>query len=278
MDSLNEELQTFYDQAIALGTEYGGKLILAVLVLIIGLWIIGKFTKLVRNHSHKAVPDETLAKFLGNIVEIMLKVLLVISVASMVGIETTSFVAILGAAGLAVGLALQGSLSNFAGGVMILIFRPFKVGDYVEAQGVEGVIQDIGIFVTVFETFDKRILIIPNGPLANGNIINHTKSDIRAVEIPIGISYSDNIPNAKAAMEAVLKNDTRILQDQGNVVAVVDLGNSSVDFLVRAFVKTDDYWSLFFDIRPLLKDAVEAAGCTIPFPQRDIHLFQTSAD
>lgn len=278
MDSLNEELQTFYDQAIALGTEYGGKLILAVLVLIIGLWIIGKFTKLVRNHSHKAVPDETLAKFLGNIVEIMLKVLLVISVASMAGIETTSFVAILGAAGLAVGLALQGSLSNFAGGVMILIFRPFKVGDYVEAQGVEGVIQDIGIFVTVFETFDKRILIIPNGPLANGNIINHTKSDIRAVEIPIGISYSDNIPNAKAAMEAVLKNDTRILQDQGNVVAVVDLGNSSVDFLVRAFVKTDDYWSLFFDIRPLLKDAVEAAGCTIPFPQRDIHLFQTSAD
>lgn len=274
MENFDEKLAGFYDQAITLGAEYGGKLILALLVLLLGLWIIGKFTKLVRNHSHKAVPDETLAKFLSNIFEILLKVLLVISVASMVGIETTSFIAVLGAAGLAVGLALQGSLSNFAGGVMILIFRPFKVGDYVEAQSVEGIIQDIGIFVTVFETFDKRIVIVPNGPLANGNIINHTKSEIRAVEIPIGISYSDNIPNAKAAMEEVLKDDSRVLQDQGNVVAVVDLGNSSVDFLVRAFVNTDDYWSMFFDIRPMLKTAVEEAGCTIPFPQQDVHLFQ----
>lgn len=277
MDNINERLKGFYDQAIALGTEYGGKIILAILVLIIGLWIIGKLSKIVQKHSQKAIPDETLAKFLGNIFEILLKVLLIISVASMMGIETTSFVAVLGAAGLAVGLALQGSLSNFAGGVMILIFRPFKVGDYVEAQSVDGVIKDIGIFVTTFETFDKRIVIVPNGPLANGNIINHTKSEIRAVEIPIGISYSDNIADAKAAMEAVIKNDSRVLQSEGNVVAVVDLGTSSVDFLVRAFVNTGDYWSLFFDIRPMLKSAVEEAGCTIPFPQRDVHLFQESS-
>lgn len=277
MDNINETINNMYQQAAGIGVEYGGKLLSAILVLVIGIWVINKLTRLVSNQSQKALPDETLAKFLSNIFEVVLKVLLVISAASMVGIETTSFVAVLGAAGLAVGLALQGSLSNFAGGVMILIFRPFKVGDYVEAQGVEGVIQDIGIFVTTFETFDKRILIIPNGPLANGNIINHTKSDVRAVEIPIGIAYSDNIPDAKLALEAVLKNDERVLQDQDNVVAVVDLGSSSVDFLVRAFVKTEDYWSLFFDIRPLLKDAVEQAGCSIPFPQRDVHLFQESA-
>ena len=160
---------------------------------------------------------------------------------------------------------------------MILIFRPFKVGDYVGAQGLEGEVTDIGIFVTSLMTFDKRKLIVPNGPLANGNIINYTASEVRAVEISIGISYSDDIAKGKAAMEEVLKADPRVLQDEANVVAVVDLGSSSVDFLVRAFAKTDDYWSLFFDIRPALKAAVEDAGLTIPFPQRDIHMIQESA-
>jgi small conductance mechanosensitive channel len=280
MESLDIDIDvaSFYQQFITLATEYGGKVILSLLVLAVGLWIIGKLSDAVRHYSLKGLPDETLAKFLTNIFEVLLKVLLVISVASMVGIETTSFVAILGAAGLAVGLALQGSLSNFAGGVMILIFRPFKVEDYVEAQGLEGVVKDIGIFVTTLETFDKRILILPNGPLANGSIINHTASKIRAVEISIGISYSDDIAQGKAAMEAVLANDSRILQDQNNVVAVVDLGSSSVDFLVRGFVNTEDYWSLFFDIRPMLKAAIEDAGLSIPFPQRDVHLFQERAE
>ena len=278
MESLEQQAQTFYEKAVVMGTEYGAQLISAILVLIIGLWVIGKLSNAVRRYSIKGLPDETLAKFLTNIFEVILKVLLVISVASMIGIETTSFVAILGAAGLAVGLALQGSLSNFAGGVMVLIFRPFKVGDYVGAQGIEGVETDIGIFVTTFETFDKRILIIPNGPLANGNITNFTKSEVRAVEISIGVSYSDDIAKGKAAMEEVLKNDPRVLQEEGNVVAVVDLGTSSVDFLVRAFVKTDDYWAMFFDIRPALKSAIEAQGLTIPFPQRDVHLIQESAE
>ncbi|WP_133471763.1 mechanosensitive ion channel family protein [Paraglaciecola marina] len=277
MENLDEKLQVFYDKAIALGTEYGTQFILAILVLIIGLWIISKLSDVVRKYSIKGLPDETLAKFLTNIFEVILKVLLVISVASMVGIETTSFVAILGAAGLAVGLALQGSLSNFAGGVMILIFRPFQVGDYVGAQGLEGAVTDIGIFVTTFETFDKRIIIVPNGPLANGNITNYTKSSIRAVEISIGISYSDDIAKGKAAMEAVLKADPRVLQEEGNIVEVVDLGSSSVDFLVRAFAKTEDYWTLNFALRPALKAAVEAEGLTIPFPQRDVHMFQESA-
>ena len=278
MDEIQLEVESHIDRIVELVTIYGGQFVLALLVLVIGLWIISRMSDMVRNYSIKGLPDETLAKFLSNIFEVILKVLLVISVASMVGIETTSFVAILGAAGLAVGLALQGSLSNFAGGVMILIFRPFKVGDYVEAQGLEGEVIDIGIFVSTFKTFDKRTVIIPNGPLANGNIINHTASEVRAVEVAIGISYSDDIAKGKAAMEAVLKNDSRILQDQPNVVAVVDLGSSSVDFLVRGFVKTEDYWSFFFDSRPALKAAVEEAGLTIPFPQRDVHVFQESSD
>lgn len=276
MEDLKVNFENQFGRIWELVTIYGGRIVLALLVLVIGLWIIGRLSDMVRNYSIKGLPDETLAKFLANIFEVVLKVLLVISVASMVGIETTSFVAILGAAGLAVGLALQGSLSNFAGGVMILIFRPFKVGDYVEAQGLEGIVKDIGIFVTVFITFDKRTVIIPNGPLANDSIINHTASQVRAVEIPIGISYSDDIAKGKAAMEAVLKNDSRVLQDEDNVVAVVDLGSSSVDFMVRAFVKTEDYWSFFFDARPLLKGAVEEAGLTIPFPQRDVHMIQKS--
>ncbi len=265
-------LESQYENLINLITIYGGQILLAVVVLLIGLWLIKKINNFSRSTMIRHFPDETLAKFLSGALDILLKVLLIISVASMVGIETTSFIAVLGAAGLAVGLALQGSLSNFAGGVMILIFRPFKVTDYIEAQGLEGVVIDIGIFVTTLQTFDKRTLIIPNGPLANGNIINHTHSDVRAVEINIGVSYSDDLGKAKSAMEEVLANDPRILQNEGNVVAVVDLNSSSVDFLVRGFVKTDDYWSFFFDSRVALKAAIESVGCTIPFPQRDVHM------
>ena len=270
-----DDLAAKFENTSDLILNYGSQFLLALLVLVIGLWLIKRIVNALSKHTTAKVADETLANFIASGVDVLLKVLLVISVASMVGIETTSFIAILGAAGLAVGLALQGSLSNFAGGVMILIFRPFKVLDYVEAQGLEGIVKDIGIFVTTLETFDKRILIIPNGPLANGNIINHTANDIRAVEIAIGIAYSDDIYKAQTALEAVLKQNELVLDDQSNVVAVTNLGESSVDFLVRSFVKTEDYWTFFFTIRPLLKAAVESAGCSIPFPQRDVHLFKT---
>ena len=278
MDSTDiDQVNQYVAQAQELVMTYGTRILFAILLLIVGLWIISKITKLLDKYSFSKLPDKTLSQFLSGLVNVLLKILLVISVASTLGIETTSFVAILGAASLAVGLALQGSLSNFAGGVMLLIFRPFKVGDYIAAQGLEGEVEDIGIFVTVLTTFDKQILIIPNGPLANGNIINYTKSEVRAVEVTVGVSYSDNLATVKTALEDVLKGDARVLQDQGNVVAVVDLGSSSVDFLVRAFVKTDDYWSYFFDARTAYKAAVEEAGATIPFPQRDVHLFQEAS-
>jgi len=253
-------------------TLYGGQVLLAILALIVGWWIVSKLSKLVGQSLHQNMPDETLAKFFSSGVEIILKVLLVISIASMVGIETTSFVAVLGAASLAVGLALQGSLSNFAGGVMVLIFRPIQVGEYISAQGHEGTVKDIGIFVTTLLTLDERIIILPNGPLANGSITNYSRNETRAVEIAIGISYSDNIKQAKEAMEQVLRNEPRILNEKANLVGVSELGESSVDFLIRAFVRSEDYWGLYFDLRPLLKDAVEEAGATIPFPQRDLHM------
>ena len=273
---MDQRLSELWNTISAQITLYGGKVVLALVLLLVGWWILTRLSRVVEKRAQVSIPDATLARFLTSAFDVILKVLLIISVASIVGIETTSFVAIIGAAGLAVGLALQGSLSNFAGGVMILLFRPIQVNEYIEAQGHEGVVQDIGIFVTTLMTFDERIVILPNGPLANGSIINHTRSKTRAVEIAIGISYSDNISKAKAAMEQVLSNDSRILQQKNNVVAVTNLGDSSVDFLVRAFVQTDDYWSLFFDIRPLLKDAVEGAGATIPFPQRDVHLSQVA--
>ncbi len=272
-----EQFESYFEEGKALVLEYGTQFLMAILVLIIGIWVITRFTRVLERSVFNKLPDQTLASFLASGINIILKVLLVISVASMMGIETTSFVAILGAAGLAVGLALQGSLSNFAGGVMILIFRPFKVGDYLEAQSLQGVVKDIGIFVTTLETFDKRILVLPNGPLANGNLINHTASAVRAVESSIGVSYSDDLQKAKAALEAVIQQDDRVLQDEGNVVAVVNLGDSSIDFMVRAFVKTEDYWGFYFDILPRLKSAVEEAGCTIPFPQQDVHLHQKAS-
>jgi len=268
-------MDSYMGQFIEITIRYGTQFLLALIVLLVGLKIIKHISKVLSNYAVKNLTDETLSKFLVSGVSILLQVLLVISVASMVGIQTTSFIAVLGTAGLAVGLALQGSLSNFAGGVMILIFRPFTVSDFIEAQGATGTVKNIGIFVTTLETVDRRTVIVPNGPLANGNIINYTASDIRGVDITIGVAYSDDLAKAQSALEQVLKNDKRVLDHEDNRVSVTNLAESSVDFLVRGVVKTEDYWDYYFDIRPRLKQAVESVGCSIPFPQRDVHLFET---
>lgn len=268
-----EDIESYSDQIFAYAVEYGGQALMAIIVLIIGLWIIRRIHTASNKAFNASLKDETLSTFLTGAVDILLKVLLVISVASMVGIETTSFIAVLGAAGLAIGMALQGSLSNFAGGVMLLIFRPIRVGDYIEAQGQSGTVIEMGIFVTVLETFDKRIIVMPNGPLSNGNLTNFSKSPVRAVEITFGISYGDDMKAARDALTALMTSDERILQDEGNVIAVVELGDSSVNILYRAFVKTEDYWGYYFDAHEQGKLALEAAGCSIPFPQRDVHLY-----
>lgn len=273
-----EHIEKYSEQIFGYVAEYGVQFLLAILVLIVGLWIIGRISAAAKKGLDKSLKDDTLASFFAGGVDILLKVLLVISVASMVGIETTSFIAVLGAAGLAIGMALQGSLSNFAGGVMLLIFRPIRVGDYIEAQGKSGTVIEMGIFVTILETFDKQTIIMPNGPLSNGNLTNFSKSPIRAVEITFGISYGDDMKAARDALNDLMMSDERVLKDEGNVIAVVELGDSSVNILYRAFVKTEDYWGYFFDVNEQGKLALENAGCSIPFPQRDVHLYQTSAD
>lgn len=270
LESLN--LEGFYETAITYVTTYGVQFLLALVVLWIGLAIIKRITAFTSSQLMKNVNDSTLAKFASSAINIALKVMLVISVASMIGIQTTSFIAVLGAAGLAVGMALQGSLGNLAGGVMLLIFRPVRVGDYIAAQGHEGTIIDMGIFVTTLETFDKRHIILPNGPLSNGDLVNFTSSETRAIEITFSISYSDDMRAAKEALTNLMRSDNRVIEEEGNVIAVSELAESSVNILYRVFVKTDDYWGYFFETQEKGKLALEAAGCNIPFPQQDVHL------
>ncbi len=265
----------YLTKAIELIMEYGPKLLLAIVVLIIGLWIIKGVKKVVSRALQKGKVELSLQRFLISIIGIGLKVLLLISVASMVGIATTSFVAMLGAATFAVGLALQGSLSNFAGGVLILLLKPFKVGDVVEAQGFVGKVHEIQIFNTLMKTFDNKMIYIPNGSLSNGNITNYSQEPIRRVDMTFGISYDDDIKKAKDILKGLVENDTRILKDPPPLVAVSGLGDSSVDFTVKVWCNTADYWNIFFDMQENVKLTFDQEDISIPFPQTDVHLFKS---
>ena len=267
-------LEGYQQQAIEYGALYGGKLLLALLTLIIGLWIIKWIIAGFDKALKASKVEETLAIFLEKLSATILKVLLFISVASMVGIETTSFIAIFGAAGLAIGLALQGSLSNFAGGVLILLFKPFKVGDFVETQGYSGVVKQIQIFNTILHTGDKKTIIIPNGPISNGSIVNYSLSPIRRVDMVFGIGYGDDLKKAKNILQKLIDEDDRILKDQDNQILLSELAASSVNFTVRAFVNSPDYWGVFFDMQEKVKLTFDAEGISIPYPQQDIHIHQ----
>ena len=256
---------------------YGPNLLLAILTLIIGWWLVKKVVNVVDRAMERNTVEETLRHFLASMVGILLKALLLISVASMIGIETTSFIAMLGAAGLAVGLALQGSLANFAGGVLILFFRPFKVGDLIEAQGFLGIVKEIQIFVTVITTVDNRRIIIPNGPLSNGCITNLNAESLRRIDMTFGIGYGDDVLKAKEVIHQVIAADDRILKDPPPDVFVSEHGDSSVNFAVRPWVHPDHYWDVYFHMHEQLKLTFDREGISIPFPQRDVHLFQESA-
>lgn len=272
----NLKLEGYYEPVLAFIGNYGVQFIAALLVLWIGLMVIRRISKFIHQVLIARLQDDTLANFLSSSANIALKAMLLISVASMVGIQTTSFIAIVGAAGLAIGMALQGSLGNLAGGVMLLIFRPIRVGDYIAAQGHEGTVKEIGIFVTRLETFDKRHIILPNGPLSNGDLVNYSSSEERAVEVTFSIAYSDDMQVARNALNDLMKSDGRIIKNHpSNLVAVSELGDSAVNILYRAFIKTEDYWNYFFDIHENGKLALERAGCSIPFPQHDVHLINS---
>lgn len=272
-----DNFQAYMDTASALIITYVPKLLLAVVVLIVGLWIIRFITRGVSKAMNKSNMDLSLTKFLGSLVSIFLKIMLLISVASMVGIATTSFVAVIGAAGLAVGLALQGSLGNFAGGVLILIFKPYKVGNFIEAQGYSGTVDSIQIFNTILKTPDNKTIIIPNGPLAGGSITNYSTEPRRRVDMSFGIGYGDSIPQAREVLKTLIEQDERILKDPAPVIVVSELGDSSVNFAVRVWCEAANYWGIYFDMQERVKIAFDNANISIPFPQTDVHLFQEEA-
>jgi small conductance mechanosensitive channel len=256
--------------------EFGMKLIYAIVVLIIGLWAIKLIMRGVSKLMAKRHIDASLIPFLKSMLNMLLKTLLAISVLSMLGIEMTSFIALLGAAGLAVGMALSGTLQNFAGGVMILIFRPFNVGDFIEAQGYKGTVKEIQIFITILTTPDNKTIIIPNGPLSNNSLINYSSQTTRRIDWTFGIGYGDKTEDAQIILMEMMIADDRILLDPEPFVGVSELGDSSVNLATRAWVKPEDYWNVFFDMNQKVYNQFNERGINIPYPQMDIHLHSTS--
>jgi len=261
-----DKLQPYLDKGLQLMLEYAPKIITALLILIIGLWLIKIITKYARKMMMKRGVDETLMKFLSNLFGWILKALLFVTVISQLGVPATSFVAILGAAGLAVGLALQGSLANFAGGALIMIFKPFKVGDLIEAQGEIGAVKEIQIFVTKLITPGNKLAIIPNGTLSNGNIINYTEEGKLRVDLTYGVSYDADIKQTKEVLMRVLTANNKVLKDPAPVVTVSELADSSVNFAVRPWCTPKNYWDVYFETTENVKEALDKAGIEIPYP------------
>ncbi len=269
-----EQVATYADMAVELALQWGPPLLLAIVVLIIGLWIIRRVVALAGKGMERGQVEPTLRGFLSSLISIGLKALLLISVASMVGIETTSFIAILGAAGLAVGLALQGSLANFAGGVLVLLFRPYKVGDFIEAQGVAGIVADIKIFNTIIRTPDNKIIIVPNGAVSNGIITNFSTEATRRVDFVFGIAYDDDLTKAKGILERLVAEDERALSDPEPTIVISELGDNSVNITVRVWANAPDYWGLYFGLTEKVKLTFDQENISFPFPQRDVHVYQ----
>lgn len=248
------------------------KLAIAILVLIIGWWIIALLLKAFKKTSQKRGLDQSLTSFFTALLSAGLKILLVLTVLQLVGVEVTSFVAVLGAAGLAVGLALSGTLQNFAGGVLLIILKPFKAGDFIDALGYTGVVQETSIFNTILHTPDNKTVILPNGPLSTTSMVNFSTQPTRRVDMTFGIGYDDDIDKAKAILQKLIDADTRILKDPEAFIAVSELADSSVNFVVRAWCNAPDYWGIFFDMQEQVKKTFDAEGISIPYPQRDIHV------
>jgi small conductance mechanosensitive channel len=254
--------------------NFGPKLVGAIVVFIIGLWLVKIVIKSFSKILDQRAIDSSLKPFLKSVIQVLLKVMLVISVLGMLGIEMTSFIAVLGAAGLAIGMALSGTLQNFAGGVIILIFKPYKVGDYITAQSQSGTVKEIQIFNTILKTPDNVTIIIPNGQLSNASMKNYSTEKLRRVDWKIGIAYGDDSDKAKHVLRTMLEGDERVLKDPAVFIALSELGDSSVNLAVRAWVKAEDFWAVFFDINEKVYKTFSKQGLHIPFPQMDVHLHQ----
>ncbi|MGB0925158.1 MAG: mechanosensitive ion channel family protein [Minisyncoccia bacterium] len=264
----------FIEKGIDLLSVFGPKIISAIILLLIGNWVIKKIMHLARKASAKKQIDISLQKFLLNVAEWGLKIFLIITVLGQLGVATSSFVAIIGAAGLAVGLALQGSLANFAGGALIMLFKPYKIGDMIEAQGEKGVVKDIQIFTTILNTPENKTAIIPNGALSNGNIINYSHEGVLRVDLSIGVSYDADLKKAKDVLLSVMQKYEHVLSDPAPSVFVSELADSSVNIALRPFVKSEHYWTVYGDILEQSKTALEDAHIEIPYPHMVLHNYQ----
>ena len=269
-----DKINVYGDKVIELVTSYAPKVLMAIVTLIIGLFIIKLITNGLKKLFARQSYDVTLQGFLVSLVGMIFKVLLGITVISMLGVQMTSFIALLGAAGLAVGMALSGTLQNFAGGVMLLLFRPYKTGDLIETQGHVGVVKEIQIFNTVLNTPDGKTVIVPNAPISNNSLINFTAQGTLRVDLSVGIGYEDDIKKAKDVILSILNNDERILKEPAAFVGVEGLGDSSVNLAVRPWVNTVDFWDVYFDSYESIKNALDENGITIPYPQRDVNMKQ----
>ena len=255
-------------------STFGIKVVTALLILLIGRWVAKFLRNLTGNMMAKGNLDATLVKFVGNLVYFALLAFVVLAALGQVGIQTTSFIAVIGAAGLAVGLALQGSLANFAAGVLLVIFRPFKVGDYIEGAGVGGVVEEIHIFSTLLGTVDNKAIIVPNAKLTGDNITNYTMKEKRRIDLVFSVSYGEEIEKVKRVIVGVLGSDARILKDPSPTVAVLGIEGGSVTFAVRPWARTEDYWDVYFTTNENMKKRFDAEGIQIPVPRRNVHLLQ----
>ena len=258
--------------------QYGPRVIAAVVIFILGRVFARIIRNAVRRILKRSKVDDLLVSFVGSLTYMGVLAFVLIAALNQLGIQTTSFVAILGAAGLAIGLALQGSLSNFAAGVLMIIFRPFKNGDYIEGAGVAGLVEQIQIFTTELRTPDNKLVIIPNANLMGSNIINYSANQTRRIDMVFGIGYDDDLRKAKTILQEILASDERILKNPAPVIAVSELGDSSVNFVVRPWAATKDYWDLYFHLMETVKIRFDEEGISIPYPQRDVHLYQEGSE
>lgn len=259
-------------QAQALVAFYGLKVVAALAIVVVGRLASGMLRGVLKKMMDKGQVEATLSSFVCSVAYVAMMAFVIIAALGKLGVQTASFVAVLGAAGLAIGLALQGSLSNFASGVLLVIFTPFKVGDYVEAGGTAGTVEEISIFSTVIKSPDNKRIIVPNSSVTGDNIINHTANGQRRVDLVVGVGYGDSIDAVRGTLKEVLAKDPRILEEPAPTIGVAELAESSVNFVVRPWVKTDDYWAVYFDLHEAIKKAFDARGISIPYPQQDLHL------
>lgn len=269
-----ENLEGLLKQAPDLVMTYGLKILFAIIIFFVGKYFSGVAQKLVRKLLNSRKIDPTVVSFVANLTWAVVFVFTVIATLGQIGVQTASLVAVIGAAGLAVGLALQGSLSNFASGVLMVLFRPCRVGDYIEAAGIAGTVDEITIFSTKLRTPDNKVIVAPNSSIMNGTITNYSASENRRIDLVIGVSYSADIALTKKVLTDILDNNQYVLKDPSYTVGLSELANSSINFVVRPWVKTADYWTARFEILEQIKNALDAANIEIPFPQMDIHVKQ----